>query len=134
MKKRLALAALILTQSLVGAATEPQADLGTVHGLYQACSGGVLVQKGYCYGFLDGVGAMMHASTAAAEKQGIHANSDWCEPDNTTRDQLLQAFKRYHDEHQEQWQRGAAPAVVAALQAAWPCAVSNVVSPAAEPH
>jgi len=104
------------------ASAEPPAhpNLTTIHGLYQACLDQYLSL--YCTGYVAGVGDSMHGSTAVLETEhGIHLNTDWCAPGSTNNAQLVEAFKKWHDQHPESWQKLAVVGVTAALQATWPC-------------
>jgi hypothetical protein len=123
MRKQLAFVVVIISANWVCAAhADSEPDVTTVHGLYQACTDPKLMfLRGYCFGFIDGVGMMMHASSGMLEKQGIHLNTDWCEPGGTTREQAVQAFKSWHDAHPQHWQLTSVAAVITALQASWPC-------------
>jgi hypothetical protein len=100
-------------------------NLTTIQGLYQACLDQYLSL--YCTGYVAGVGDSMHASTAAVleTKPDVHLNTDWCAPASTTNAQLVEAFKNWHDQHPESWQRLAVAGVTAALRATWPCSSDN---------
>jgi len=117
-----ALASLCLGAAPTDAPSHP--NLTTIHGLYQACLDQYLSL--YCTGYVAGVGDSMHASTAALEtKPDIHLNTDWCAPASTNNAQLVQAFKSWHDQNPESWQKAAVAGVTAALQATWPCPSDN---------
>lgn len=113
-----------LCVSAAPADTPARANLTTIHGLYQACLDQYLSL--YCTGYVAGVGDSMHASTAVLlTEHGVHLNTDWCAPNSTTNAQLVQAFKSWHDQHPESWERLAVAGVTAALQATWPCQESQ---------
>jgi hypothetical protein len=120
MKKQLAFAVLLASLSLSNAQAESHPSLTTIHGLYQACLDNYLSL--YCTGYIAGVGDSMHASSAVLETDhGIHLNTDWCAPSSATNEQFVKAFKNWHDQHPNSWQRLAVAGVIAALQTTWPC-------------
>ena len=97
MKKQLVFAALLAPMSLCSVQADSHADLA-------------------------GVGDSLHASNAVLETEhGIHLNTDWCAPSSATNEQFVKAFKNWHDQHPESWQRLAVAGVMAALQTTWPC-------------
>lgn len=137
MERQLAFALLIASLALSVATADPappvatRPDLHTAHGLFQACSdrqyGGF--NKGYCFGFINGVADMMLWSRALLEKQGaaLSSNSNYCPPPAITREELFQAFMIWHAQHPEHRDRyGLAVAgVMAALREKWPCPASQ---------
>jgi len=102
MKRQLAFATTIVAaQCLCLPPAGAAVNFQTVHGLYRICSNPSHVQQSYCFGFIAGVAAAMHASTALLEARGIHAKLNWCATDSPTHEEKVQAFKNWHNRHPE---------------------------------
>src|SRR5262252_1046129 len=126
MKRQLAFATTIVAaQCLCVGPAGAAVNFQTVHGLYRICSNPSHVQQSYCFGFVAGVAAAMHASTALLEGRGIHAKLNWCATDSPTHEEKVQAFKNWHNRHPELWQDAPEFGVIAALQATWPCPAAH---------
>jgi hypothetical protein len=120
---------------LTSTARASAADASTIHSLYRACTDKNNYSNfGFCLGFIEGVGHMMHITQMG--KPGESPTSlEWCAPEDTTREQTLQAFKNYHDAHPEQWQMPGMAGVMFALLSTWPCQKSPPApSQAPSPH
>ena len=128
MKRQLAFAAIAASQCLYATPAAAAADFQTVQGLYRMCTHPSHVQQSYCFGFVDGVEAALHASTALLEARGIHANLNWCATGSPTREQKVQAFKNWHDRHPDLWQDAPELGVIAALRATWPCPAAHTAA------
>ena len=131
MTKQIAFAIILASQCLCAARAGPPPDFATVHGLYHTCSGEDDLSKGYCLGFIAGVAATMRTSTLTLGQQRSFA---FCAPKSTTHEQAVQAFKNWHEQHPEHWQRSAEVGVMAALQETWPCSTAPHPAPPRDQH
>jgi hypothetical protein len=94
----------------------------TIHGLYLQCTSTTVVAPvAYCTGYLEGVAASMMAADSVLVAKGLHYNLGWCGDAHVTNEQLIQAFKNWHDKHPQFWDKPKVLGVTAALQETWPC-------------
>jgi hypothetical protein len=122
--KKLVLLALLIAPCTVAItqAAAPVPDTSTVHGLYKACTDpppGAL--QLYCIGYIGGVADMMMVAKADANKTHSPSGLAYCSEAPITREQTIQAFKNFHDQHPEYWNLQSIVGIMVALQQTWPC-------------
>jgi len=129
------LLALIFLNSEKTRADPPLAQPDTVQGLYTACTqtGGVrdapdsakavliTLGNGYCYGYLDGIIAMM-AGIGEMGSGPVYLAACLSPPGSLpSTGALEQAFKGWAEKHPEARSNPELTGVVAALHETWPC-------------
>ena len=93
------------------------ADYDTGERLYADCISDNYFNKGYCGGYVTGI----IAALVNMQRYHLLPDSSLCVPDDISKAQLVEAVRKYLDDHAQYRSREAVNLVPEALNAAFPC-------------
>jgi hypothetical protein len=112
---------MLLSSFLLTSAAFSAEGRNSIQALYRQCTSSEPVSHAYCAGFIEGVAGSMIASDSVLQSKNLHLNMGWCADENPTVEQMIQAFKNWHDKNPQFWDKQKVIGVIASMRDVWPC-------------